>query len=83
MSHVLLYCYRREESECKGDAAYRFLIRVRFHYKRGMEYSLSVLLIVFAFLSARLDFKRRKINKRNKECSIARSLWKRALTKNA
>ena len=41
-----------------------------FHYDRVMEYFLFVLLIFFASLSARLDFKRRKIIKRNKESSI-------------
>ena len=37
--------------------------------------------LFFVWHSARLDFKRGKINKRKKECSISRSLWKRELTK--
>ena len=49
-------------------------LRDRFHYERKMEHSLFVSLICFAsILSACLDFKPKKINKRNKECSISRS----------
>ena len=51
---------------------FSFSCRARFHYERGMEYSLFVLLI-FALLSARLDFRCGKIKKSNKECSIPRS----------
>ena len=47
--------------------------KARFHYVRGKEYFLFVSLIFFALLSARFNFKRGKINKRNKECSILRS----------
>ena len=43
--------------------------RACFPYKRGMEYSLFVLLIFLL----RLDFKHGKMIKRNKECSIPRS----------
>ena len=39
-----------------------------------MEYFLFVLLILFASLSVHLDFKRGKINKRKKKCSIPRSV---------
>ena len=36
----------------------------RFHDERGMKYCLFVLLNLFALLSASLDFKRVKINKK-------------------
>ena len=48
-------------------------LRARVYWERRMEYSLFVLLIFFVLLTARLYFKRGKINKRNKECSIPRS----------
>ena len=55
-------------------------MKARFRYERGMKYSLFFLYDFFASHSARLNFKRGKINKTNKECSIPRSYWKRALT---
>ena len=51
-------------------------IKARFHYERGKDYSLFVLLNFFALLSAHFNFKRGKINKRNKECSFPRLQWK-------
>ena len=47
--------------------------KARFYYERGKDYSLFVLLILFALLSACFNFKRGKINKRNKESSFPRS----------
>ena len=41
-------------------------LKARFHYDRGKDYSLFVLLIFFALLSARFNFKRGKINKKAK-----------------
>ena len=40
-------------------------LKARFHYEREKDYSLFVLLIFFALLSARFNFKRGKMNKRN------------------
>ena len=48
-------------------------LKARFHYERGKEHCLFVLLIFFC---ARFNFNRSlqsKINKRNKECSFPRS----------
>ena len=42
------------------------LVKVRFHYERGKDYSLFVLLISFALLSARLNFKRERSIKERK-----------------
>ena len=44
-------------------------LKARFHYERRKVYSLFVLLIFFALLSARFNFKRGKINKRKKKFS--------------
>ena len=41
-------------------------VRICFHYERGIECSLFVLLNYFASLSARLDFKRGKIEWKNR-----------------
>ena len=49
-----------------SDYEFSLCIMACFHYDRGMEYSLFVLLIFFASLSARLDFKRRKIIKKER-----------------
>ena len=44
----------------------RELLVKPLYYERGMEYSFVLLLNFFAPLSARLDFKHKKINKTNK-----------------
>ena len=60
---------QNKNKEFKGP----FPLKARFHYERGKEHSLFVLLI---FVCARFNFNRSvqsKINKRNKECSFPRS----------
>ena len=45
-------------------------VKIRFHYENGIACFFLVLLNSFASLSARLDFKRGKIDKGKTECSI-------------
>ena len=46
------------------------VLRACFHYEHGIEYSLFVLLIFFALLSARLDLSAEKSIKERKNASF-------------
>ena len=54
---------KKSYAEPWQEIACEAIFRARFYYKHGLEHSLFVLLIFVFSLSARLDYKRQKINR--------------------